>query len=291
MNFNEIEDLNDSFDFNKIFEDAYVDLDVEMPKPEPLLSIGTNVKGYDIHVMTAGEMSAVVAPSKSMKSFFKSTLISRYIGGRSEDLFPSIKNHRTDDFAVVDIDTEQGKYYTQRTFRRPHKMNNNVYKNYKGFAMRKYTAEERVNFTEELLKRQIELFGKPIKLVCIDGIADYVDDTNDIVMSKQISDKLMRWTEEYNLHICVVIHKVNGANRPTGHLGSFVTKKAETVFLLERDEERKVINVSTNFSRGEQFEPFDFAINDDGLPYEVTNLIIGQDKIITGLPKQGDIPF
>lgn len=289
MNFND-DNIEEIFDFQSVYNDAYVDLDVEMPRPEPLISIGTNSKGYDINVLTAGEMSAIVAPSKSMKSFFKSALISRYIGGSSDNLFPSIKTHRTDDFGIIDIDTEQGKFYTQKTFRRVHKMNNFVYQNYKGFAMRKYNAEERVNFTDELLKRQIEIFGKPIKLVCIDGIADYVDDTNDIVMSKRISDKLMRWTDEYNLHICVVIHKLGGSNKPVGHLGSFITKKAETVFLLERDEDRKVINVQTPFSRGEQFEPFDFAINNDGLPYEVTNLIIGQDKIITP-NKEQDIPF
>lgn len=292
MNFNELEDTEEGFNFHSIYNDAFVDLDVEMAKPEPLISIGTNNKGYDINVLTAGEMSAIVAPSKSMKSFFKSALIARFIGGGSEDLFPSIKGHRADEFGVIDIDTEQGKFYTQKTFRRVHRMNNNVYRNYKGFAMRKYTAEERVLFTEELLKRQIELFGKPIKLVCIDGIADYVDDTNDIVMSKRISDKLMKWTDEYNIHICVVIHKLNGSNKPVGHLGSFVTKKAETVFLLDRDEERKVIQVSTPFSRGEQFEPFDFAINNDGLPYEVTNLEIGKNKIeLPKQNKQGDIPF
>lgn len=269
QNKNQIESID--FDFKKIFDESFVDLSEELPRPETLISIGRHEfkgKFYPTSVMTAGEMSAIVAPSKSMKSFFKSALLACYISNNSQDLFPRIQGFRDDDYVVIDIDTEQGKYYTQRTFRRVAEISKGVYKNYKGFAMRKYTAEERVNFVDQLIKNQIEVFGNKIKIISIDGIADFVDDTNDIVMSKQVSDKLMRWTDEYGIHIIVVIHKLSGSNKPVGHLGSFVTKKAETVFLLNRTEDN-MIEVTAPFTRGFPLDPFYFSINKDGLPYEI----------------------
>ena len=291
MDFNVItqnkEDVSQNFDFRKIFNESFVDLSEELPKPETLIAIGRHEfkgKYYPTGVMTAGEMSAIVAPSKSMKSFFKSALLACYISNNSQDLFPSIQGFRDDDYVVIDIDTEQGKYYTQRTFRRVAEISKGVYGNYKGFAMRKYSAEERVNFVEELIKNQIEIFGKKIKIISIDGVADLVDDTNDIVMSKQVSDKLMRWTDEYGIHIIVVIHKLSGSNKPVGHLGSFVTKKAETVFLLDRKDE-KIIEVTAPFTRGFPLDPLYFSINKDGLPHEIEYDSVETIEKLTGIKK------
>lgn len=83
------------------------------------------------------------------------------------------------------------------------------YDNYKGFATRHKTSEERLFMIDELLKSQKEFFTEDIKLLSIDGIADLVENTNDIVMSKEASDYVMKWTYEYNLHITTVIHKAD----------------------------------------------------------------------------------
>ena len=118
------------------------------------------------------------------------------------------------------------------------------------------------------LKNQKELYKNPVKLVSIDGIADLVENTNDLVMSKEASDYIMKWTYDYNIHITTVIHKSGTTGKPLGHLGTYVLKKAETVIELDVQEDFTV-RVSNPYSRGYRFDDFDFDINKDALPYLV----------------------
>ena len=94
INFDDLmQDAPVEFNYSQLENDCFVDLSLEMPKPEILLSIGQHeYKGnfYDTPIMTAGEFSAIVAESKAKKSFLKSGLIGCYIGGNASTLFPNI---------------------------------------------------------------------------------------------------------------------------------------------------------------------------------------------------------
>ena len=275
LDFNELEKNLESvseIDFDKIEQSCFVDLSEEMPHPEILLSIGQHeYKGnyYPTPIMTAGEFSAIIATSKSKKTFLKSAFLGSYIGGQSSILFPNIKSHRDNEYTILDFDTEQGKYYTQRTFRRVIEMVGANYENYKGYATRHLSSNERLLLIDHCLKNQHK-YNKPVKLVSIDGIADLVENTNDIVMSKEASDYIMKWTYEYNIHITTIIHKSAVTNKPLGHLGTYVLKKAETVIDLEIQEDNS-IKVSNPYSRGYRFDEFTFDINKDALPYLIEN--------------------
>lgn len=275
LDFNELEKNLESvseIDFDKIEQSCFVDLSEEMPHPEILLSIGQHeYKGnyYPTPIMTAGEFSAIIATSKSKKTFLKSAFLASYIGGSSSVLFPNIKSHRDNEYTILDFDTEQGKYYTQRTFRRVIEMVGANYQNYKGYATRHLSSNERLLLIDYCLKNQHK-YNYPVKLVSIDGIADLVENTNDIVMSKDASDFIMKWTYEYNIHITTIIHKSAMTNKPLGHLGTYVLKKAETVIDLEIQDD-KSIKVSNPYSRGYRFEEFTFDINKNALPYLLEN--------------------
>jgi len=278
LNFDELENkLNEVevVDFSKIENDCFVDLSEEMPHPEILLSIGTHEykgKFYDTPIMTAGEFSAIVATSKSKKTFLKSAFLGCYIGRNSNVLFPNIKTHREEDYQVLDFDTEQGKYYTQRTFRRVQEITGSVYDNYRGYATRHLTSKERLELIDYCLKNQEKLYKAKVKLVSIDGIADLVENTNDLVMSKEASDYVTKWTYEYDIHITTVIHKNGVTGKPLGHLGTYILKKAETVIDLEiidceQNKTSKDVKVSNPYSRGYRFDDFVFNVNSDALPY------------------------
>lgn len=275
LDFNELEKNLESvseIDFDKIEQSCFVDLSEEMPHPEILLSIGQHeYKGnyYPTPIMTAGEFSAIIATSKSKKTFLKSAFLASYIGGSSSVLFPNIKSHRDNEYTILDFDTEQGKYYTQRTFRRVIEMVGANYQNYKGYATRHLSSNERLLLIDYCLKNQYK-YNHPVKLVSIDGIADLVENTNDIVMSKEASDFIMKWTYEYNIHITTIIHKSAMTNKPLGHLGTYVLKKAETVIDLEIQDD-KSIKVSNPYSRGYRFDEFTFDINKNALPYLIEN--------------------
>lgn len=261
-------------DISKLEKSCFIDLSEEMPHPEILLSIGQHeYKGrfYDTPVMTAGEFSAIVATSKSKKTFLKSAFLASYIGGKTSILFPNIKSHRDKEYTILDFDTEQGKYYTQRTFRRVIEMVGASNENYKGYATRHLNSRERLLLIDFCLKNQ-QRYKHPVKMVAIDGIADLVENTNDIIMSKEASDYIMKWTYEYNIHIIAVIHKSTTTNKPLGHLGTYVLKKAETVIDLEIQAD-KTIKVTNPFSRGYRFDEFIFDVNKDALPYLINDFI------------------
>lgn len=294
----------DSEWYKKEFLECFVDLDEKIEHPETLISIGEysyKGKNYPIPVMTAGEYSCISAPSKSKKSFLKSQFVAAYIGGNSNKHFSEIKGHRDKDYGVADFDTEQSKFYAFRTFARVEKITGQRYKNYYPFKMRHLTPEERVAFIDNLLED--EKFRDHIKIMFVDGIADLINDSNDLVSSQEIVGKILKWTDIYNIHVCVVIHNRFGEKKPTGHLGSATLKKAESVIFLE--SEGNVVKVSQDYSRGKQFDEFYFTINDeDILPYESDEdgNIIGspeyeQPKIKPITPDQAfgdddnDVPF
>jgi len=278
LDFNELSNINEEpvIDFSKFESECYVDLAEEMQHPEILLSIGQHEykdKFYPTSIMSAGEFSAITAQSKAKKSFLKSAFLASYIGGASENLFPNIKTHREEDFTVLDFDTEQGKYYTQRTFRRVQEITGANYEHYKGYATRHLSSKDRMLLIDYCLTNQYKLYKKPVKLIAIDGIADLVENTNDLVMSKEAADYIMKWTYEHNIHITTIIHKSGTTGKPLGHLGTYVLKKAETVIDLEVQED-KTIKVTNPYSRGYRFDDFVFDVNKDALPYLVEDFIM-----------------
>jgi hypothetical protein len=72
----------------------------------------------------------------------------------------------------------------------------------------------------------------------------------------------------------VVIHQNFGsAKLGTGHLGSFLEKKAETVIQLEANTVNKEwITAICKRSRGYSFDTFSFSVNEFGLPFVVGNI-------------------
>jgi len=270
INFDDLTSENDlGFNLAELEASSYVDLSEEIQPPDTLISIGEHSymgKMYPTSICTAGESSAIIAESKKKKSFIKSALIASYIGGNANQLFPNIKSHRKEDVTILDFDTEQGKFYAQRTFRRVGYMVGSTYPHYKCYITRHLTSEQRLKLVDYCLANQEKLYEKKIKFVSIDGIADLVENTNDIVMSKEASDYVSRWTYLYDIHILTVIHKSGQTGKPLGHLGTYVLKKSETVLELNQNEDGS-INVSNPYSRGYRADPFDFEVNGDGLPY------------------------
>jgi len=277
INFEELENNKvdaEIIDFLAIQNECYVDLSEEMIAPEIILSIGEHEykqKMYPTAVMTVGEFSAIIAVSKAKKSFLKSAFLACYIGGNSNVLFGNIKGHRDNDYTILDFDTEQGKYYAQRTFRRVQDITTMQYENYKCYTTRQLSSTQRLLLIDYCLKNQKELYKSPVKLVSIDGIADLVENTNDIMMSKEASDYLLKWTYDYNIHVTTVIHKSGTTGKPLGHLGTYVLKKAESVIELEVNDD-KTINVSNPYARGVSFDSFDFDVNKDSLPYLIETI-------------------
>jgi hypothetical protein len=276
------EQSNGTIDFIQIHKDFFVDID-EVYQPQPVaISIGYNLyKGtnYPIPYGSYGDFSCIVGASKAKKSFFKSALISSYIGGNSSYYFGDIKGHNSENKYIIDIDTEQSKYHAQRTFRRVAEMVGSNTKFYKPFALRELSANERLDFIDWIFNES-EYKGK-IGLVSIDGVADLVNDVNDLVKSNEVAQKLLTWSGNEQCHIITVLHRNFQTKKPTGHLGSAVLKKAETVVFVEKEDDYTIVNAE--YTRNQPFDSFAFYVNENWLPIQVDKPII--DKKINNKNK------
>jgi hypothetical protein len=233
----------DNTNFDKIQKNSFIDLSKPIEHPPVSISMGTyNFRGdiFPIPFGSYGDISCIVGASKSRKTFFKSAVVSAYAGGSSNTFFPKMTGLSGGDKWIIDIDTEQSKYHAQRTFKRVEFMTgikNNP--KYVCFALREYTPQERLKFIEWLLYKSP--YSDNIGLIAIDGYADLVTDFNNIDQASDLSNKLMKWSSEKGCHITGILHRNFGTQKPVGHVGSFILKKAETVVFVDNDKERDIL--------------------------------------------------
>ena len=269
-------------DFLKIHNEAFVDVNENLPKPPTALSIGTIKQGNEIFERafgTYGNFSCITGASKAKKTFLKSLIIASYIGGSAVNYAPNFKGHRDKDKFILDFDTEQSKWHSQRVFKRVPKITNRQfidgksYEFYKPFYLRRYDYKERLQFIEWCILESE--YRDNIGFVNIDGFADLVSDVNDLVSCNELVAKLLKWTDISQCHLTGILHKNYNSEKPTGHLGSAILKKAETVCTLDvNEQDENYTDVTFPYTRGFPIDKFSFTINSYGLPIiEDTNNI------------------
>lgn len=252
-------------------EECYVDAKKELEYPPLALSMGEHtiqttkgLKTYPVPLGTYGNFSFVQAPPKSKKTFFISLLSAVYLKGKIPRFGADMQGYRNNK-CLVHFDTEQGKFHAQKVFKRVLDMSQLTEECYHTFGLRSLSYKERIQFIEYYLYDKLE--GENIGMVVIDGMADLVSDVNNIEESNLATQKIMEWSARLNCHIVTVIHSNFGSDKPTGHLGSFLEKKAETQIQLELNTVNKeLVTVSCKRSRGFSFEKFSFRVNEYGLP-------------------------
>ena len=256
-----------NINFQNIYDTAFVDVTRKIEYPPVALSIGThelNGKVFPIPFGTYGNFSCIVGASKSKKTFLKSMMIASYIGGKANQYADSIKTHRDRDCYIIDIDTEQSTFHAQNVFKRVLRMTGmKQYEFYKPFALRPFEPKQRLEFIEWLIYESD--MRDNIGLVGIDGLADLVDDFNDLKESQRAIQKIMKWTDDKQFHLTTILHSNYGSAKAVGHIGSSVLKKAETVCSVVNNDTH--ITAHFTHTRGFPFADFDYSVNDDGLPY------------------------
>jgi hypothetical protein len=255
-----------------LYDECIINPLIKQEPPIPAISCGTKTYEskdgfveYPIPIGTYGNFSFVQAPPKSKKSFFVSLLSAAYLATEINGFTGDLKGHRNGKH-IIHFDTEQSNFDAYRCFRRPIEMSaTNDLESYHTFALRQLGYKDRVDFIEWYLYDKLE--KENIGLIIIDGIADLCSDVNNIEESNYVVQKLMTWTKELNCHIVTVIHSNFGTDKPTGHLGSFLEKKAETQIQLELNTVNKdLVKVSCKRSRNASFEDFNFKVNNFGFP-------------------------
>lgn len=254
--------------FELLDKELFVPLDAEVEKPPIAISFGEHqyqtprgIFSDVTPIATYGNFTFIQAPPKSFKSYFVSLMASVYLNSGNKWAGEDFKSERHGK-RLLHFDTEQGMWHCQRAFRRVADMAD-TQEGYETYALRTISYKDRLGFIEHKLFEDNEV---EIGLVIIDGIADLVSDVNDIVESNLAIQKLMEWSAKLKCHIVTVIHSNHNSDKPTGHLGSFAEKKAETQISLERNEDTNTVTVHCKRSRNYQFNDFEFKINNLGFP-------------------------
>ena len=166
---------------------------------------------------------------------------------------------------ILWIDTEQGKPECIKTIRFISKLVNGDELKHPGnfhfISLRQFNYKQRIELTEYAIN-SIE----NLSFVVIDGIRDFVSSINDEREATFIADKLLKWTQQKNIHILTILHQNKGDANARGHLGTELMNKAETVAKLTRDEANgtRLTIVEPEFTRHKDFEPFAYSIDDFG---------------------------
>lgn len=248
-------------DLGEVLRKSRVTLTEDLKEPPVCLEIISNSDNSTL--ATLGNFSAVIGKAKSKKTFLITMALAAAI--KNDSLLEKFRaNLPETQNTVLLFDTEQSKYHVQKVVRRICNLSElNEPPNFHCYGLRPFTTDERI----ELIKNAIfSLEG--IGMVVIDGIRDLVKDINSPEEATKVVSLLMKWSEEKNIHIVVVLHQNKGDNNARGHLGTEVVNKAETVISVTKDTQDPLISiVEAEYCREKDFPPFAFRIDHNGLPY------------------------
>ena len=186
--------------------------------------------------------------------------------GNISTILDKLKGRRISEKIVI-FDTEQGRYRSQRVLLRVIKLAG-LFKNFEVLSLRKYNFSERMQIIQKYFEKNKVAFA------VIDGVRDLLADFNNLEQSNELVTELMRISEVYNCHLCVVLHMNKGDNNARGHLGTEITNKAETILSVNKERGSTFSEVVPEYMRDEEFEPFQFTVK-DGLP-----VVLGCENMI-----------
>ncbi len=214
---------------------------------------------FEKQLVSAGNMFVLIAPPGTGKS---------NIG---EGISSSAENGDCDTFGFK-VSLPEGKKVllcdTERT-------NNDCIKGFNRIIRRTKTDPvemkdgefEKIIFLSFIASESFEESRKDIEeivesgevgLLILDGIGDFISSVNDEEKSKEVVRWLIVLANKYGLGIMVTIHPnpKDASYKPTGHLGSFLLKKAEAVMVVCKADNNTRL-VTTNFEHGKVRNAYD----------------------------------
>lgn len=255
-----------------------VSVNDEVPMPEIVLSIcDTNGKNKRM-VMTRENISCVTAQAKVGKTFLVKLIVSAILkrGIFQNRLLSELPKERD---KILYIDTEQSKFHVKLGLSQIKEMlgeeNAHELDRMQVYQFDAVSTLERLEFVKWLIYNE-----KP-DFVVLDGISDLALDTNNLKEADELVTNLRIWATENNCHICNVIHQNPNdvQTKMKGHLGTKLQDKSEIVIGVSIDKENESNRIVQSLaSRNRKPEPFEFTINENGMP-EIQEQEVSQAKL------------
>lgn len=223
---------------------------------------------------TLGNFSASTGKAKSKKTFNVSAIVAAAL--MNDEVLRYVAEFPDNKRRVLYFDTEQSPYHCQKVIRRAMQLAGlplDCHPDNLIFAqLRAQVPDTRL----EIIDRAIAT-TPDVGLVIIDGIRDLMFDINNATESSRLINKLMEWTDKYQIHIHTVLHLNKSDDNVRGHVGTELNNKAETVLQVTKSmTDVEVTEVSASCIRSMDFAPFAFRVNDYGLPEIAENHTFGK---------------
>ena len=246
-------DNTDNTPKEQVFDKYEIRLDERIPKPKfTFTNLGRGCSPQ-------GDIIAIKAKSKNGKTFLATIFAAVILGADMGDL----KGEFADDSKVLYFDTEQNKINTQILMSRIHIMrgwdltNNDRLHVY---SMREMPMGERMKYIIDKTKKH-----KPTA-VFIDGIADLLNDFNDIASSNELISSLMTLSSYNKCAVFFILHTNKSDGNMKGHLGTLGWQKCSDVFSVEKQKDG-TFKVTETDSRNKPISDFTFKVSEDGIPF------------------------
>lgn len=239
---------------NESGRDPYrIYLDEDFPEPRYTVNVG------GIGTLPLGDIAAIKAKSKNGKSYLASIFAAAIHGA---DIFGMVSNFKRS--TVLYFDTEQNRRNTARLSRRISALagypTNEVLDTLVCFSLREMNTLDRWPY----ICAQCEKFQPTV--IIVDGIADLIQDFNDVKESEEIINKLMQLSSERDICIITILHtnKAKDDNNMKGHLGTMLVQKASDVFEVKKNG--STFTVTETECRNQNVEEFSFILDNDAMP-------------------------
>ena len=253
-----IQDVINNFLLSENFASKRMSLAHEPQQIVPIITFQNR------RVLRKGNIMMLASFAGNGKSQFCEAITASFLANRHK-----IKNVDTLNFDVnveankkiLYIDTEREAddvfYGMERILRRLGKNNfgkvvNSETEEFKDVIIESFIALGNANLK---LKRLIELImslKNEIGLLILDGSTDFINDTNSLEQSQQFAQLIIGLANKFDFAVLMTVHTVSRINtKPRGHIGSELSRKCDSMFLLRRheaDEDIKVI--TTDFDYG-----------------------------------------
>ena len=253
----------DNEQIKKIVEDSFLKAD-HVYECEPVCLEISGEYGKQTFA-TFGNFSTILAPPKVGKTTATGIIVSALLTGEQISNFIPI-DLPDNKKVIVWIDTEQGKPECIKTIQ----------------SISNHTTGNKNEHPENLVFSSLRKHGKNVRLeaieyliyktpnvgfLVIDGIRDLVSSINDEREATTIADKLLKWSQELNIHIMCILHENKGDKNARGHVGTELMNKAETVVGLSRGDNNGIRTtiVESKFARHKEFESFAFTIDNGNI--------------------------
>jgi len=238
----------------------------EVPMPEIVLSVCDSNGQNKRMIMTRENISCVTAQAKVGKTFLVKLIVSAILkkGVFQNRLLSELPINRD---KILYIDTEQSKFHVKLglsqikemlTEQHEHELNRmDVYQ------FDAVSTLQRLEYVKWLI------YNTRPDFVVLDGISDLALDTNNLKEADELVTNLRIWATDCNCHILNVIHQNPNdlQTKMKGHLGTKLQDKSEIVIGVSIDKENDSNRIVQSLaSRNRKPEPFEFTINENGMP-------------------------